>query len=1181
MPNVLRVALCQLECHPSFFIDKLAFIEEPFVPSNVDHSLSSLAGSGIPGLINLKTTNKNQYINWHQHRLNNILSHPLLNDDVPLLLAFPEGSIPFELLPSIANFAANTESIVIAGTHSIQKTIEAKKIYTDLGREKSILKRKGPLGQVSFVFSGSKVNSRNKQAPSVFEHTDTSGMHSDDLNIHPYQINIKGISVKLLPLVCAEALQSPNIIGDFDLLSIISYSHTPDYFSPFIDSQSQRSKICTYLNDGAIGQSAIKFPIDRRKSSWFFNAPLQGKLPKGDSLLIIDVSLNGLSPSVGVVNPGANYEIKLLSSITYKQTALYNSKVAIELREIATIDQAEVRNKRLEKILISGSPDQNQKARIQYLEELTRSGIDNENHWNCYANDLIIDQPGLIDIESSLAKNCYQCLLPILTEDSFDTVTEKSLKYFLKNCKEKSDISDRTIELQCEAEAFTQIDTINRDWECSRILSFLDNNDEVAIQITGLLNIGKSSTIAKAIGQTGARKINRISIEPSSTFQYIFEKLLGNPWSDETPEDQEIHRLLSDQNTIRAILDWDLVWFENCEFLFTGGGWRTDDLKELFHTLLPKLQGERTKIIFETTFELQFDFTDTSILGKLRIKGFEGGSLSHGVALLNKQFRRLGLSPSDLSQQDKENVVRKIGGHPLAIIYFADAVYEEGFENVKKAINKSGGFYKRVINKILRHVVLSDEQELILRLLDGSNCDVHRDLLSGVCEFPVSDHISSLIKQCLIEIVGIDTIKLPGILKRRFQFNKLNPAIKNLFHKESAKFYTYLAEKYPSKIEYAIAAELHSRYIGEKSSIVSGFLDSKIALANSLYEERKFKEAKKIVDEILRVKKTMDIVRLSALIDAELGYHEAVIEKAKELFSINPNDAYLFQMLCKITLTQNREEITEVLVSIAQGSKIDETSIFIVQGDIARRRKQLDHAEWYYREAINHDYRKKNAWPYFFLGLTLIKLDEVEDAIEVLHEGLLLCESKPWMKSNVKDAITTQLGLAYLLIGNLEAGEPILQNLITRSPESPEIVHAYAYLLVKRDGKEKAEEAYEKFRKITPRSWRQKGHYHLFYALFLLEIGKIAEANDHFALAHKYESNNVHIMGKYARTLLSLAMKAKSSGDSMAEDYAKKCAQIVKKINDYDSKNEIAESVRIDLGYEFGIEISKIKPENL
>jgi hypothetical protein len=42
MANKIRFVICQLECHPAFYIDRMAFLEEPFVSNSEEGSLSNL-----------------------------------------------------------------------------------------------------------------------------------------------------------------------------------------------------------------------------------------------------------------------------------------------------------------------------------------------------------------------------------------------------------------------------------------------------------------------------------------------------------------------------------------------------------------------------------------------------------------------------------------------------------------------------------------------------------------------------------------------------------------------------------------------------------------------------------------------------------------------------------------------------------------------------------------------------------------------------------------------------------------------------------------------------------------------------------------------------------------------------------------------------------------------------------
>ncbi len=58
MDGQIRIIICQLECHPAFYIDRTAFLEEPFVPENPRISLSMLSSIGVPGTVDLLSVSK-------------------------------------------------------------------------------------------------------------------------------------------------------------------------------------------------------------------------------------------------------------------------------------------------------------------------------------------------------------------------------------------------------------------------------------------------------------------------------------------------------------------------------------------------------------------------------------------------------------------------------------------------------------------------------------------------------------------------------------------------------------------------------------------------------------------------------------------------------------------------------------------------------------------------------------------------------------------------------------------------------------------------------------------------------------------------------------------------------------------------------------------------------------------
>jgi len=152
MAEKIRLAVCQLECHPAFYRDRLACLEEPFMSESYESSLSFLGTLSVP-ITEIQETFREQYIEWHTKRLQSLLTHPLLNEGIPSIIVFPEGSIPLNCLEVIYYFAKSANVNIVAGSHTILDNTEARAIYSKLGKEKGLVKRHTYTRDVTFVFT--------------------------------------------------------------------------------------------------------------------------------------------------------------------------------------------------------------------------------------------------------------------------------------------------------------------------------------------------------------------------------------------------------------------------------------------------------------------------------------------------------------------------------------------------------------------------------------------------------------------------------------------------------------------------------------------------------------------------------------------------------------------------------------------------------------------------------------------------------------------------------------------------------------------------------------------------------------------------------------------------------------------------------------------------------------------
>lgn len=134
----VRVAVIQLECHPSFIIGGRDHSAEPyFAETGTRAVLARLRDHGFP-VSDLQEICKTEYQLWHLHRLWSVLewleslADPYWGARIPDVLTFSEGSIPPEFLPALAAFARKHKCAIFAGTHALITVQDGDRLYQDL-----------------------------------------------------------------------------------------------------------------------------------------------------------------------------------------------------------------------------------------------------------------------------------------------------------------------------------------------------------------------------------------------------------------------------------------------------------------------------------------------------------------------------------------------------------------------------------------------------------------------------------------------------------------------------------------------------------------------------------------------------------------------------------------------------------------------------------------------------------------------------------------------------------------------------------------------------------------------------------------------------------------------------------------------------------------------------------------
>lgn len=687
--------------------------------------------------------------------------------------------------------------------------------------------------------------------------------------------------------------------------------------------------------------------------------------------------------------------------------------------------------------------------------------------------------------------------------------------------------------------------------------------------------MGKGVAIQKALGQWPHPKIIEIEVNESSSADYIACKILPNLFSREQGKNGALTAHVTEQEFINMFNTLDILWVHNTEKLLQTEGWKNFEIKNLIEMIILAASKSTVKIIFETRRELQLELQDPSICFRRRIYGLDRKYKPHGISYLEYQLRRNGISPQTLDDHLKGEIVDKLGGHPVAIALCADAIYDEGIIRVTEILKQKKGFYLNFVKSILRNIDLSDDERLILNLLSGCRLPVPREAILATFDYPVAPYLRNLIQLCMVEVDSASNIRLPGLLESFFDLEVIPVEIRKRFHRNCFDCYKGLFIKNKARVEYAIEADFHGGLGDIQSNLSSQLVDSQLAIAQKLYDKQDYKTAQTVLDRILKVKSTNDILRLSALVDARCNNFVSALDKAKIVFKKNLRDTWLLSDIARTALSQGRDDIAEELIGIAKVANMEDTSILLVSGRMLLRRGELLDAEEKFKDA--RKLTKRNPWPYYYLGKTYIRQGEIEKAIDALFEGEQFIYDNNIRNANVLTAIRTQLGIAYIFDERIDLASPILERLFEDERDDPEVMRAYAMMSLKKEGIQKAHEAYKRLKEAEIKSSYDRSQYHLFYGLFYLGIGEKGKASEEFSKAHKADRNNVYVMMKLAKTYFEMATESWIDGDvDIAKTYATDCGEIVKKILEFDHDNVTGRHLQEDLYNKFGIELSNV-----
>jgi tetratricopeptide (TPR) repeat protein len=712
---------------------------------------------------------------------------------------------------------------------------------------------------------------------------------------------------------------------------------------------------------------------------------------------------------------------------------------------------------------------------------------------------------------------------------------------------------------------------IDRDNEVRTILRFLDDRSATVLQVVGLPQIGKTAVIDKALAQSGLRAPLRVAFSASASVDYLLYALLGPsaPLGLRPPyaEPSEVART---SNIREALQRAQLVIIERADHIFNHDNWNDERWPSILAALVDSAKAVDAQIIIETRRELPFDVSTQTEVQRLRIAGLDRTLVEIGIELFDSQLRRVGLSPSVFGYDDKRTVISKLGGHPLGIALAADVAYVDGIAAVVDALRNRKGFFITFIGDLIRDLSLSDHETTLLKICGLARSGIPREALLAAADFPAAAAIRNLLRMAALDYTDDGLVTIASLLREHFDQAELSPATRAKFHRSAATHLATAAKNGP--LSFAIEAEYHARLAGIQRQATTGLSDSALAAAETLYAQQDYDAALAAIQHFLDVAPTTEILRRAALIEARRNHFEAALRYAEQAFARNRRDTFLLAELAKIALTEFQHfGVADRLVAIARKAGVEDVSILIVEGRLHLRRGQLVEAAQTFLRAC--ELTERNPWPYFYLGTTNIRLGDLDAAVDALHAGEEFFYSKEARSKSALAAIQTQLAVAYIFMDRVDLAEPIVNSLMKRNPENPEVIRAFAALTIKKDGITEAHRALEELKKAKIRNDADRCQFHLIYGLFYLGIGDLPRASEEFSKASNADRSNVYVMIKWARTLYEIGQARWLDADDSHPMYLADCARLVRKILDYDVNNPDATNLAVALHTRFEIDV--------
>ncbi len=1182
MNDTIRIAVCQLTCHPAIIVNDRNFLREPFVPIKGSPSLSDLSRHSLD-VVSLQSECERQYLDWHSRRLVCVLDWLARIEPPPDVVVFPECSVPIHDLHIVRSFASSHDAIVFAWTHTLRMTEEDRKHYEALDipkrRRRDWQARAGET--VLPIFCGKDTFAHVKAVPSVFEQTDVAQVRPELPFLHPLSLTIRGRTLQILPAVCAEAIQLNAVGGSYDLAVLVAYNDGIEPFLPTVRQNTRSQVPVVFCNDGRFGDSSINVVSDRRMTGiWWWAEPNNGLLPPGDTILVADVHLNSLAVQFGVANPSPPANLVALAPIVADLGCF--SAAAHEFSTIESKSDNTVQHALLEGCLQRMPLSNSQRVIALQLKRLARVGTATSARWAVLGQSCILPAAiELHELEGSLAERCAREADKLILDGSLndDTLLGKVAR-LKRRCltvinKATTPVSE-SLTLRRGAET-----PLDREDEAREIRAFLDHPHQRVLLVTGLDDVGKETVVSLAIAQAGRLGAVWISLNTDATLRFLLLTLARQFRLPETG----IASLdgitdIANRELVERIPLGSTVVITSAENLRDHGQWRETATPTMLTRFAEALERRQGKLILVSNVRVDLEGLEPQQIRRCRVWGLPD---EHALLLFDQHLRRAGLEATHYPESDRRGVVKGIGCHPGAIILASEYVEQEGFQVVAHDLRKRGQVHTQIVRRILKRLRFTEEEQMVLSLLGEARIPLPPSVLNKVVFHSVMPTVQTLVHHSVIERGQFDHVVLTDLVRGFSDIPPVGGTIQTLFHKAAAEALAGLAAdlKSPEQLAWAVESRYHAHLAGDPNLApdVPGLLDGIVGAVQTLVANHEYERAKPIIDRLISTEKNAELYQLAAIVYARLGKTDQSVALVKEAFSLDKNRTWAVTEVGRLSLHVHRTDIAQECVELVKRTGHDSPYLATLEGKIFLRQSAEVAAAAAFRRAValsEGESQPYDAWPHFFLGRTLLKVNQTEEAIDVLYRGEMILTRRRRPRRDLLIAIRTQLAIGYVYNGDLTSAKRIFDLIAADDSGKPEVIWAFAlYRAAAGDAGKTGDLARETLRELNPNSAKDRYdrcQIFLFRALIYLGTGNKERASEEFSKAHQADPRNVFVLLRWANTLIELARQSDTDDEHQA---ARICAEHAKsladKVLEFDKGNEDALALLEDISDDFSI----------